>query len=271
MPARVKGENMLKVSHLEAFNFEGAIRGMRQPFKTTDKNDSWFGIAAERDFCYIIDDFIDSLELINPDKCSEEDYDEVDSITEKYYDACRFGLSAVSYDLIGPKDLTLAEKLIRAGSPHDKFLRQIFVSMDIEAPLYFWKEMDTYKVGTVSDSESTMHTIMKDKFTKEMFANDDSYYCDTFFGNVSFLEDQIEILNFLREEYLTETDAETKNLLWRTLIQKLPSSYMQKRTWTGNYRVLRSIIEQRKNHKLIEWQQFIAQLSLLPYSSDFLF
>ena len=230
---------MLEVTELKAFNLEGAIRGMRQPFKNTEKSDSIF-------YC---DDSLAHDRL-----------------------PCREGCGIS----LGPNDLRIAQGLIKAGSPHDKFMRQIFVSMDINAPIYWWKEMDTYKVGTVANSESTMHTITKFEFTSSMFSSDDSYYNDPSMRtgvnkDLTLLQEDINLLNVIREFWLKETDEDKKKKLWKTIIEKLPSAYMQKRTWTGNYRILRSINEQRENHRLNEWKIFRDALRELPYANELIF
>lgn len=154
---------------------------------------------------------------------------------------------------IGENDLKLALKLVEAGTDHSKFLRQIIVNADIIAPLYWWKQFDQYKVGTVSNSTSTMHTIHKYKFVKEMFSidKDDEYW--------DFV---IKHLEELRQKYL-----KTKNIkYWMEIIQKLPESFNQLRTVTLNYAVLRNIYKSRTNHKLNEWHDFCEWIETLPGS-----
>lgn len=168
------------------------------------------------------------------------------------------------YDFVmGENDLELALKLTKAGSDHSKFLRQIFVSMDITAPLYWWKEMDTYKVGTVANSESTMHTAHKHPFTKDMFSTDIEGldYIDTRVWN-NIWDEILWHVESLRQRYMETKDRK----YWRQLIQILPSSFNQMRTWTANYAVLRNIYHARKNHKLSEWHDFCAVIEKLPYS-----
>lgn len=136
--------------------------------------------------------------------------------------------------------------------------------------------MDTYKVGTVANSESTMHTITKFEFTSSMFSSDDSYYNDPSMRtgankDLTLLQEDINLLNVIREFWLKETDEDKKKKLWKTIIEKLPSAYMQKRTWTGNYRILRSIDEQRDHHKLNEWKIFRDALRELPYANELIF
>ena len=161
---------------------------------------------------------------------------------------------------IGPNDLALAQRLIKTGSDHRKFLRQIFVSVNITAPLYWWKEFDTYKVGTVANSCSTMHTIHKKEFTLDDFSTDkmSSYARD-------ILEDFIFSLNTYRKNYLEHKDKTD----WYDIIQSLPSSYNQMRTVTFNYETLRNIYDSRRNHKLDEWSVgFMEWIDSLPYAEE---
>ena len=161
-----------------------------------------------------------------------------------------------SFD-VGQNDLTLMKSLYHAGTEHRKYLRQIFVSMDITAPLYWWKEFDTYKVGTVSNSCSTMHKIAAKEFTIDDFSHehlisDEPVPCKTVSSH-QCLEVQIQVLNTYREMYLEYKDKK----YWWQLIQLLPSSYNQKRTITMNYENVVTIIKQRTNHKLDEWRTLV--------------
>lgn len=161
---------------------------------------------------------------------------------------------------MGANDLALAKKLVAAGTEHRKFMRQIFVSMDITAPLYWWKEMDTYKVGTIANSESTMHTLSKNPITRGCFSfdkfNEEPQWCGMGLvsePDIEFIQNEIiGYCEFLRQKFLDTKD----NQYWRALIQLLPESWNQTRTWTGNYEVLANIITQRKTHKLKEWVDF---------------
>lgn len=164
---------------------------------------------------------------------------------------------------IGPNDLTLMKKLIAAGSDHSKFLRMIHVQCDWEAPLYWWKEADTYKVGTVRNSCSTMYKITEHKFTIDMFAHE---YLDA--GSIATLESVVFDLNQLRINYLETDLSETfKKALWYQIIQLLPSSYLQKATMDFNYAVLRNMYHARKAHKQDEWRaDFCNWVKTLPYS-----
>lgn len=167
--------------------------------------------------------------------------------------------------ILGPNDLKLAKQLATAGSDHGKFLRMIIFSCDITAPLYWWKGMDTYKVGTVRNSCSTMHKITEKEFTVDDFSVE---HLDHF--SLTQLKYIIGRLNANRSEYLCwdpkdETALPKKDYWWQ-LIQLLPSSYNQRATWTANYEVLRNIYHARKNHKLDEWHKFCDMIEELPYS-----
>ena len=172
--------------------------------------------------------------------------------------------------IIGENDLRLAQKLIQAGAEHAKFMRQIFVSVDITAPIYWWKEMDTYKVSTVSNSTSTMHKLS----SKPITINDFS------FDNLDLVMTAGKDWELTLNEYLTYQIIPTCEKLrqkfiktkdkryWLALIQLLPESYNQTRTWTANYAILRNIYFQRKNHKLQEWHQFCDWIKTLPCGKD---
>ena len=209
---------MIKFENTEVMNFEGALRGMRNPLNSWEKSDSYMSY----------------------------DYSSLDRQGERY--------ESVE---IGPNDMDLARRLIKAGSDHRKFLRQIFVSVDITAPIYWWKEFDTYKVATVANSCSTMHKIHSKPIELSDFSmNEDmlGYFVDT-----------IVECEKLRQEYLNTKD---KNY-WRALIQLLPCSYNQKRTVTLNYETLRNIYGSRRNHKLDEWSiDFMEWIDSLPYSEE---
>ena len=210
----------------KVFNFEGALRGMRNPLNSWDKSDSIFYLHGK------------------------------ESLT------------------IGPNDLNLAQRLILAGDEHAKFLRQIFTSVDITAPLYWWKEADTYKVGTTANSTSTMHKLMAKEFEHSDFEFDDgsleiSTYQITHGGLFElnyedYINDILIMCNKLREKYLETNDKR----YWRALVQILPNAYLQTRTWTANYAILRNIYFQRKNHKLKEWHLFCDWIIDLPYSTE---
>lgn len=181
----------------------------------------------------------------------------IDALTNKY--------------IVGENDLKLARRMIGAGTDESKFMRQIFVSMDITAPLYWWKEADTYKIATVSNSCSTMHKITSNEITEENYSFDpepDEPLTDL------PTNDYIRILD-IKNRAITDTEwlrkkyNETKDKrYWRLLIQINPDGWLQKRTWTGNYQNLRNIYFARKNHKLIEWKQFCQMIEQLPYGKE---
>ena len=181
----------------------------------------------------------------------------IDALTNKY--------------IVGENDLKLAQRMIGAGTDESKFMRQIFVSMDITAPLYWWKEADTYKIATVSNSCSTMHKITSSEITEENYSFDpepDKPLTDL------PTDDYIRILDIKNRavadvEWLRKKYNETKDKrYWRLLIQINPDGWIQKRTWTGNYQNLRNMYFARKNHKLIEWIQFCQIIEQLPYSKE---
>ena len=173
--------------------------------------------------------------------------------SDSYYD------EAGNY-VLGENDLSLAKRLAVAGSDHRKYLRQIFVSVDITAPLYWWKEFDTYKVGTVANSTSTMHKIHSKPFEREDFS------CDRLDeGGLCLLD---AIIDYLEEQRLAFCEDKTNRQPWHNMIQLLPSSYNQMRTVTMNYENLINIYYARKTHKLAEWHTMCDWISELPYASD---
>lgn len=161
-------------------------------------------------------------------------------------------------DTMGENDLKLAKQLVKAGTDHSKFMRMITVTCDITAPRYWWAEFDTYKVGTVRNSCSTMHTIHKEPFTAKDFSFDKRTV--VVFGNEA--GEILKLLNKVRDLYLKTNDKS----YWRTLIQLLPQSYNQRATVQLNYQVLRNMYHARKNHKLDEWKIFCKWVEKLPYS-----
>lgn len=176
---------------------------------------------------------------------------------------------------IGENDLNLMQRLYAAGHPHRKYLRQIMVSMDITAPLYWWKEFDTYKVGTVANSTSTMHKLAAEPITKEMFdfmdngdeivvSQGKSINGEWEYVFSDYVDDIIDICEQLRQKFNETGDA----VYWRALIQILPSAFLQTRTVTMSYANLRNIYFQRQHHKLNEWHEFCEWINTLPYSKD---
>ena len=173
---------------------------------------------------------------------------------------------------MGPKDLNLAQRMIGAGTDESKFMRQIFVSVDITAPFYWWKEFDTYKIGTVANSCSTMHKITSYPITQDFFSIDEDW------DDLIAFEDEdgvtctiteayagvVEICESLRQRYLESKDKR----IWRALISILPNGWMQKRTVTLNYQVLRAMYFARRHHKLQEWHDFCAWIESLPYAKE---
>lgn len=161
--------------------------------------------------------------------------------------------------IIGSKDLKLMQKLIESGPEHSKFMRMIHAQFNVTAPLYWWKEFDTYKVGTVANSCSTMHTITNKKFELDDFSHDNLVE-----KSIEYLSKLIDYLNHIREKYIETNDK----LYWHQIIQLLPSSYNQKRTIDLNYEVLKNIYTQRKNHKLNEWRDFCKCIELFNYAKE---
>lgn len=162
--------------------------------------------------------------------------------------------------ILGPNDLGLAVRLARAGSDHRKFLRQIFVSVDITAPLYWWKEFDTYKVGTVANSTSTMHRIHTKPFSREDFS------CDRMDeGGLAMLDAVIAYMESERLKFLADKENRQP---WHNIIQILPTSYNQMRTVTMNYENLTNIYYARRNHKLAEWHTLCDWILTLPYACE---
>lgn len=172
----------------------------------------------------------------------------------------------VEYRDIGRNNLTLMKKLVKAGSDHAKFMRMVNVTMDITAPLYWWKEFDTYKVGTVANSCSTMHTIANKEFTLDDFSHEHLTP-----AAIATIRTVIERLNasrvyFLRRQEFSNSEMPSAKEYWWDMIQLLPSSYNQKRTIQLNYAVLRNMYHARKNHKLDEWRDFCSWVESLPYA-----
>jgi len=242
---------MLKIENTEVIGWEAAIRGMRNPKNSWEKSDS--GICpngTEFGYCY----------LDHRKYCQRRNTDD-------------------PAFCIGPKDLDLMTRLRDAGTDHRKFMRMIVVYLDITAPLYWWKEFDTYKVGTVANSCSTMHKIAAKEFTLDDFSCEyilkskdvnrpDNSCCNwnwegcEIIAPIDILEETINMLNKARKMFLETKDKK----YWWQLIQLLPSSYNQRRTVMLNYEVLANIYKSRRNHKLDEWHTFCDWIETLPYS-----
>lgn len=248
---------MIKFEYTEVVGLEAANRGMRNPMNSHEKSDSGSGCS------------INSVDR----RCSECDRFD----TEYEYGLCR-----PEKFVIGHNDLDLMKRLRNAGTDHRKFMRMITVYVDIIAPLYWWKEFDTYKVGTVANSCSTMHKIAEKEFTLEDFSCEhllDAYsleeertipiidvspYHDSsvIYSPKGWLIGTIYLLNECRKWYLETKDKK----YWWQMIQLLPSSYNQKRTVMLNYEVLANIYKSRRNHKLDEWRELCKWIENLPYS-----
>ena len=241
---------MLKIENTEVLGWDAAIRGMRNPKNSWEKSDSQF----VRDPDYGCFGACPCAELVDCDCCH-----------------------------VGPNDLKLMTTLRNAGTDHRKFMRMITVYLDITAPLYWWKEFDTYKVGTVANSCSTMHKIAAKEFTLDDFSHEhlncEPYHRDwiesatvdeditsphkVWMTPLDILRCTIEMLNAYRESYLETKDKQD----WWQMIQLLPSSYNQKRTVMLNYEVLANMYKSRRNHKLDEWHTFCHWIENLPYST----
>ena len=209
----------MKFENTEVFNFEGALRGMRNPLQSHDKSDSYY--------------------------LYEQDVEGKEHLTYK----------------IGKNDLELAQRLILAGNEHAKFMRQILVSVDITGSQVFWSQMDTYKISTVANSTSKMHTLSKIPITRECF--DMSDYEERL-GFNELIDTTIDLLEAIRLNYLSTKDV----AYWNLLLMLLPESWMQTRTWTANYAVLRNIYFQRRNHRMKFWHEFCEWIESLPYAKE---
>ena len=228
---------MIKIENAEVFGWESAIRGMRNPMNSWDKSDS--------DFHHV-------------EQCSD---------CEHYGKSCHPHISdGGTCAHIGENDLKLMKRLVKAGTDHAKFMRMINVTCDIIAPLYWWKEADTYKVGTVRNSCSTMHKIQEKELTLDDFSHEHLLTEEeTEWGNICptiTLECTISALNNFRKRFLETKDKK----YWWQMIQLLPSSYNQRSTLQINYAVLRNMYHSRKSHKLDEWRDFCKWIESLPYS-----
>lgn len=245
----------MRFEDTEVWGFRKALRGMRNPKNSWDKSDSVFGYSSKN--CYKHNNLCLECEKHDPNAY------------------------AIESPIIGKNDMKLAQQLIRAGSEHRKFMRQIFVSVDITAPLYWWKEFDTYKVGTVANSTSTMHKLATTPITLECFEIDD--YDDSIMeykrdGSVYPMKSVfVEFLEHIRRKYLETKDKK----FWKELIRWLPESWLQTRTVTMSYENLLAMCSkgQRRFHKLNEWSgqddntksNFISWARTLPYAQELIF
>ena len=227
---------MLKLENTGVFGWEATIRGMRNPMNSWNKSDSGWGFVPSQT-CPTCDRY-----------------------------ECGY--------IIGENDLKLMKSLSKAGNDHAKFLRMINVTVDITAPLYWWKEFDTYKVGTVANSCSTMHKIHEKEFTIDDFSHEHLIVSDNVnhIDMVAWLQEQIDVLNEWRRTFLdvknSDVSSESAKRYWWQMIQLLPSSYNQKRTVQLNYQVLKSMYFARKDHKLDEWHILFDWMLTLPYFKE---
>lgn len=230
----------MKFENIRVYNFENALRGMRNPLASWKKIDSEFGMRPR------------------------VEVPEGAVITHEYEN----GLC--EYAKIGPNDMGLAKRLIAGGSEHRKFLRQIFVTVDITAPLYYFKEFDTYRIGVTENSTSTMHKLASTPITLDCFELGDYSSELDMIDDVPLglrVDSFIDDLEQMRQKYLMTNDKR----YWKELVRWLPNGWLQTRTVTMNYENLLSMYHQRRNHKLTEWSiDFINFIKSLPYASDFL-
>jgi hypothetical protein len=285
-------ENKMEFKETRVMNFEGALRGMRNPLESWDKNDSYFGIIDEySDIDYDIATLWAEKE--KPEYYGEHlgEYEDERIDLEDKYDQWLMTNGILTKDntdgyyevaFLGPNDLSLAQRLIKAGSSHRKFMRQIFVSVDITAPIYFWKEFDKYQIGVTTNSTSTMHKLASTEINQwENFEIDD-FSTNVLIPDIKkvnagepitdmnmgyYVAIFMDMLEELRQKYLETKDKR----YWKELIRWLPESWLQTRTVTMNYENLLSICKQREGHKLTEWSQFIEWVKTLPYANELIF
>lgn len=245
----------MKFSNTSVMNFNGSFRGLRNPKNSWSRSDSEFNVYYDTSRGDLA---TSELLRIYPSAY-------IHHKTQDGYFA----------DIIGDKDLKLAQTLIKAGNEHRKFMRQIFVSVDITAPLYWWKEMDQYRINVTTNSTSTMHKLATTPITLDCFETDDydrnlsladNPKDDDGLDNIStFEEDIIYVLENIRQKYLETKDKR----YWKELVRWLPESWLQKRTTTMNYENVRNMYFQRKYHKLTEWSEsFIKWVESLPYAEE---
>ena len=253
---------MIKIENIQVGGFEAAFRGLRNPMNSWDKSDSRFGISSSP---YNDDDYDATATYINSNFIEhsqewEKEFETINNwLLENGVLKKDTETDAIEYAYIGKNDMNLARRMILAGTDEAKFMRMIHVQMDVTAPLYWWKEADTYKVGTVANSCSTMHKI----HTKEFTLND--FSCEHLDGySLDVLENIIFRLNDNRKHFIETKDKD----YWWQMIQLLPSSYNQKRTLDFNYQTARAMYFARRNHKLDEWRTFTDKLLELPYGNE---
>lgn len=289
----------MKFENIKVYNFENALRGMRNPKNSWNLSDSYFGLINIDDDEHDYEVAEEWVQKKFPNYPSDVDNEAL--MAQEEYDRWLLdnGILEINFDhqlanvaFIGPNDMKLAKALINGGSEHRKFLRQIMVTVDITAPLFWWKEFDTYKVGTTANSTSTMHKLTSKPITLDCFETDD-YCSDIPVEKVDqsavvnpefvdhwhmdmFTEDLINKLEDLRQAYLKTKDKR----YWKELVRWLPESWLQTRTVTMNYENILAMVHQRGHHKLTEWsgdgeefinESFIKFAHSLPYSDDFIF
>lgn len=215
---------MIKIEYVETYGWETAIRGMRNPMNSWDKSDSaWHYTPLKED---------------------------VEVMEEGDYTYC-----------VGESDQKLMKSLVKAGSDHSKFMRMIGVSMDITAPMYWWAEMDTYKVGTVRNSCSKMHKLLSKPFEMQDFS-----FEKLTAHSAEMARNIVDALNILRKDWLFTEEEDRKKRLWYNVLQLLPDSYNQRSTVLLNYAVLHNQYHARKNHKLDEWHDYCHWIESLPFA-----
>ena len=282
----------MKFENIRVYNFEHALRGMRNPKNSWHLSDSKFGMTHDEnilDYAREVaqswtESWVAQAENVDERDRAAVNEDHINWLMDngilKYED----GID--EYAFIGPKDMKLAKALIAGGSEHRKFLRQIMVTVDITAPLYWWKEFDTYKVGTVANSTSTMHKLTSKPITLDCFEIDDydPHDLDIPLDGMDGVPVEVSALvqvildgcENLRKKYLETNDKR----YWKELVRWLPEGWLQTRTVTMTYENLLSMAHQREHHKLTEWSgtgydivtpTFIKFAQNLPYSSDFIF
>jgi hypothetical protein len=282
----------MKFENIRVYNFEHALRGMRNPKNSWHLSDSKFGMTHDEnilDYAREVaqswtESWVAQAENIDERDRAAVNEDHVNWLMENGILEYEDGID--EYAFIGPKDMKLAKTLIAGGSEHRKFLRQIMVTVDITAPLYWWKEFDTYKVGTVANSTSTMHKLTSKPITLDCFEIDDydphdlDIPLDGMDGTAvevdAFVRVIIDGCENLRKKYLETNDKR----YWKELVRWLPEGWLQTRTVTMTYENLLSMRHQREHHKLTEWSgtgyeivtpTFIKFAQSLPYANDFIF
>ena len=289
----------MKFENIKVYNFENALRGMRNPKNSWNLSDSYFGLINIDDDEHDYEVAEEWVQKKFPNYPSDADNESI--MAQEEYDRWLLnnGILEINFDhqlanvaFIGPNDMKLAKALINGGPEHRKFLRQIMVTVDITAPLFWFKEFDTYKVGTTANSTSTMHKLTSKPITLDCFEIDD--YCNDLpvekvdqsavvnpefvdhWHMDMFTEDLINKLEDLRQAYLKTKDKR----YWKELVRWLPESWLQTRTVTMNYENILAMVHQRGHHKLTEWsgdgeefinESFIKFAHSLPYSDDFIF